>query len=171
MIRIAITGNPGVGKSTVCQNVVKGLSCTYGGMVSAEIRGKGERAGFEIMDIATGKKGILANRKGTGPGVGRYHVNLGDLDNIGVAAIRNALDSELIIIDEIAPMEFMSGEFVAAVEEALDSEKSMLVVLHQKSNHPLAKRIRKEFQVFTVTQENRERLVSEIVEKLKSNNL
>ncbi|MDW7725892.1 MAG: NTPase [Candidatus Methanoperedens sp.] len=171
MIRIAITGNPGAGKSTVCRNVVKGLSCTYGGMVSADIRVKGERAGFEIMDITTGKKGILASKEGTGPGVGRYHVNLGDLDNIGVAAIRNALDSELIIIDEIAPMELKSGEFVRAVEEALDSGKSMLAVLHRKSNHPLAERIRQEFNVFTVTQENRDRLVSEIVEKLKSNNL
>ncbi len=167
MERIAITGNPGVGKSTVCRNVLKQLTCTYGGMVSADIREKGERVGFEIKDIATGKQGILAHRQGTGPRVGSYHVNLEDLNGIGVTAIRNALNSsELIVIDEIAPMEFKSPEFIKAVEEALDSGKNMLVVLHQKSSLPLAERIRKEFQVYTVTKENRETVVPEIANKI-----
>lgn len=166
MVRIAITGNPGVGKSTACRNVLKQLPCTYGGMVSADIRVKGERVGFEIMDIATERKGILALRQGAGPRVGSYHVNLEDLNNIGVAAIKNALNTELIVIDEIAPMEFKSPEFIQAVEAALDSDKNMLVVLHQKSSHPLAERIRREFEVYTVTLEDRERLVSEIAGKI-----
>ncbi len=89
MERVAITGSPGVGKSTVCRNVLEHLTCTSGGMVSADIRIKGERVGFEIKDIATGKLGILAHRQGTGPRVGSYHVNLEDLNSIGVTAIRN----------------------------------------------------------------------------------
>jgi nucleoside-triphosphatase len=166
MERIAITGSPGVGKSTVLRNVLKQLTCTYGGMTSADIRAKGERMGFEIRDIATGKEGILAHRQGIGPRIGSYHVNLEDLNNIGVDAIRNAMNSELIVIDEIAPMEFKSPEFVRAVEETLSSDRNMLVVLHQKSAHPLAERIRREFEVYTVTLENRESLVSEIVRKI-----
>lgn len=166
MLRIAITGSPGVGKSTVLRNVVKQLTCTYGGMTSADIRVNGERVGFEIKDIATGKQGILAHKKGTGPRVGSYHVNLEDLNNIGVAAIKNAMRSELIVIDEIAPMEFKSHEFIKAVENTLDSDKNMLVVLHQKSNHPVAERIRREFVIYTITQENRESIVSEIAGKI-----
>ncbi len=166
MIRVAITGSPGTGKSTVCRNVLKQLTCTYGGMTSADIREKGERIGFEIRDIATGKQGILAHKQGSGPRVGSYHVNLDDLNNIGVAAIKNAMSSELIVIDEIAPMEFKSPEFIRAVEEALDSDKNMLVVLHQKSSHPVAERIRRKFAVYTVTLENRASLVSEIAEKI-----
>jgi nucleoside-triphosphatase len=165
MERIAITGSPGVGKSTVCRNVLKQLTCTYGGMMSAEIRVKGERIGFEIRDIAAKKTGILAHKQGGGPRVGSYHVNLEDLNNIGVAAIRSAMSSELIVIDEIAPMELKSPEFIRVVEEALGSDKNMLVVLHQKSAHPLAESIRRGFEVYTVTYENREGLVSEIVEK------
>jgi nucleoside-triphosphatase len=168
MIRIAITGGPGMGKSTVCRNVLKQLTCTHGGMTSADIRVKGERVGFEILDIATGKHGILAHKQGTGPQVGSYHVNLPDLNNIGVAAIKNAMSSELIVIDEIAPMEFKSPEFIRAVEEALGSDKNMLVVLHQKSSHPVAERIRREFEVYTVTPDNREKLVSEIADKVKA---
>ncbi len=98
--------------------------------------------------------------------MGSYHVNLEDLNNIGVAAIRNAMSSELIVIDEIAPMEFKSPEFIRAVEEAINSNKNMLVVLHRKSAHPLAEGIRREFEVYTVALENRERLVSEIAGKI-----
>lgn len=166
MLRIAITGNPGVGKSTVLRNVLKQLRCTFGGMTSADIRVKGERAGFEIRDIATGKQGILAHKQGSGPLVGSYHVNLEDLNEVGVAAIKNAMSSELVVIDEIAPMEFKSSEFIRAVKEALDSDKNMLVVLHRKSGHPVAERIRREFVVYTVTQENRENLASEIAERI-----
>ena len=166
MFRIAITGAPGSGKSTVCRNVLKHLKCTYGGITSADIREKGERVGFEMLDIATGKRGILAHKHGAGPRMGSYHVNLSDLNTIGVAAIRNAMSSELIVIDEIAPMEFKSQEFIKAVEDALGSDKNMLVVLHQKSSHPVAERIRKEFQVYTVTPDNREKLVSEIAGKI-----
>ena len=166
MIRIAITGAPGSGKSTVCRNVLNNLTCTFGGMTSADIREKGERVGFEILDITTGKRGILAHKNGSGPRVGSYHVNLKDLDNIGVATIRNAMSSELIVIDEIAPMEFKSSGFIGAVEDALGSGRNMLVVLHMKSNHPLAEQIRKEFEIFTVTPENREIIVSTIAEKI-----
>ncbi len=171
MIRIAITGAPGTGKSTVCRSVLKHLTCTYGGMTSADIRERGERVGFEIRHIVSGKQGILAQRHSTGPRVGSYHVNLEDLNGIGVAAIRNAMNLELIVIDEIAPMEFKSPEFISAVEEALDSGKDMLVVLHRKSVYPVAERIRKEFLIFTVTPENRERLVLEIAGKINESKL
>ncbi len=166
MVRIAITGAPGSGKSTVCRNVLEQLTCTYGGMTSADIRVRGERVGFEIKDIATGKHGILAHKQGSGPRVGSYHVNLVDLNSIGVAAIRNAMNSDLIAIDEIAPMEFKSPEFVKAIEAALNSDKNMLVVLHQKSGHPVAERIRREFEVYTVTTENRVTLVKKIADEI-----
>jgi nucleoside-triphosphatase len=122
--------------------------------------------GFEIKDIATGKKGILAHKQGSGPNVGNYHVNLSDLNNIGVSAIKNAMSSDLIVIDEIAPMEFKSSEFIRAVEKAIDSQKDMLVALHQRSSHRIAERIWREFLVYTVTPENREIVVDEIAEKI-----
>ena len=167
MKRIAITGNPGVGKSTVCRNIVENLTCTYGGMVCADIRIEGKRVGFELMDISTKEQGILADKDGNGPLVGKYNVNLDDLESIGVNAIKKALSYDLLVIDEIAPMEFKSKEFVRIVEKALDSVKDILVVLHQKSSHPLAQRIREEFEVYTVTLNNRDNLVLEIVNRIE----
>jgi nucleoside-triphosphatase len=167
MNRIAITGRPGVGKSTVCRNILEHLTCTYGGMVSADIRIEGERIGFGIMDISTKEQGILAHKDGHGPCVGKYNVNLDDLNNIGVNSIKNALSYDLVVIDEIAPMEFKSPEFVQIVEKALESDRDMLVVLHQRSNHPLAQRIREEFEIYAVTEDNRESIVTVIVNRIK----
>jgi nucleoside-triphosphatase THEP1 len=49
---------------------------------------------------------------------------------------------------------------------AIASSRPMLVVLHEWSNHRLAKKIRSTFQVITVTQENREALIDEIAKAL-----
>jgi nucleoside-triphosphatase THEP1 len=43
----------------------------------------------------------------------------------------------------------------------------MLVVLHEWSQHRLAKKIRGTFKVITVTQENRDSLVKEIAGELR----
>lgn len=134
-------------------------------MSTSEIR-EGDRIGFQVTDLMTGATGTLAHIRGSGPMVGKYHVNLADLDNIGAKAIERALDAELIVIDEIGPMELKSWRFVKAVEMALDSGKPMLVTLHQRSIHPLAERIRSEFEVIEMTKENRDSIANRIVEEI-----
>lgn len=59
-------------------------------------------------------------------------------------------------------MELISGSFVAAVEEVLESDKPVLAVLHHSSRHPLARKVRKEFEVLTVNVKNRDELPEKI---------
>ena len=168
--RVAITGQPGVGKTTVCKAVVDRLGRSAGGMICSDITerdggggdSRGRRVGFELLDLQTGVKGVLAHIRGDGPRVGKYHVNLHDLDRIGVSAILSAVGADLIVIDEIAPMELTSQRFIRAVEEVLASDRDMLVVLHQRSAHPLAERIRAEFDLIAVTKDNRDTIAGEI---------
>jgi len=168
--RVAITGQPGVGKTTVCRAVVDRLGRSTGGMICSDITegdggegdGRSRRVGFELLDLQTCIKGVLANIRGDGPRVGKYHVNLHDLDRIGVSAILRAIGTDLIVIDEIAPMELTSQQFIRVVEVALASDRDMLVVLHQRSPHPLAERIRAEFDLITVTKDNRGVIADEI---------
>jgi len=49
---------------------------------------------------------------------------------------------------------------------AIASSKPMLVVLHEWSNHRLAKKIRSTFRVITVTRENRDLAAKEIAASL-----
>jgi len=88
---LLITGSPGSGKTTVLLNAIEALKVrgySVGGMISREVRTCGTRVGFEILDLSNGRRGWLAhvNQK-QGPRVGRYHVNLDDLNNIGARAI------------------------------------------------------------------------------------
>ena len=130
-------------------------------------RYKDRRIGFELLDLGSGATGMLADETGDGPQLGKYRVRLDDLDQVGAKAVENALNSDLIIVDEIGPMELSSRRFILAVEKAIASPKPMLVVLHEWSNHRLAKKIRGSFKVITVTEENRDALVEEIAKELK----
>ena len=167
-LRIAVTGSPGVGKSTLVAKVTSGTKLRVGGVLARDRRYKDRRTGFELLDLSTGMVGILADESGDGPQLGKYRVHLDDLDLIGAQAVENALGCDLIVVDEVGPMELSSHRFVLAVEKAIASPKPMLVVLHQWSNHRLAKKIRGSFRVLTVTWENRDSLADEIAKALKS---
>ncbi len=167
-LRIAVTGSPGVGKSTLVAKVTSGTKLRVGGVLARDRCYKDRRTGFELLDLSTGMVGILADESGDGPQLGKYRVHLDDLDLIGAQAVENALGCDLIVVDEVGPMELSSHRFVLAVEKAIASPKPMLVVLHQWSNHRLAKKIRGSFRVLTVTRENRDSLADEIAKALKS---
>lgn len=160
-MRIAITGAPGSGKSTLCKRLVDALaSVKIGGILTQDIREGRERVGFEILDLLTGQRGVLAHRYLTnGPRLGRYRVNLTDIERIAVPALERALrEAQLIIIDEIAPMELHSPRFIEAVTRVLDSSKDLIVTFKERFEHPLIARIRTEFSVFTLTPSTRDRL-------------
>jgi nucleoside-triphosphatase len=164
--RIAVTGSPGVGKSTLVAKAAAATGMRVGGVLARDRRHKDRRTGFELLDLASGAVGILADETGTGSQLGKFCVHPEDLDGIGAKAIEDALKCELIVVDEVGPMELTSHRFVSAVEMAISSPLPMLVVLHEWSNHRLAKKIRSTFKVMTVTRENRDSLVGEVVRNL-----
>ena len=169
---LLLTGAPGVGKTTVLTKTVDALKAkgiSVGGMISREVREGGVRVGFEILDLTSGKHGWLAQVNGqSGPQVGKYHVNLGDLDNIGTAAITQALEKcSAIAIDEIGPMELYSQKFKQAVTQALESKKLVLAVVHGKAKDPLVTQVKRrvDAEIFNVTFANREKLPERLIQK------
>lgn len=170
---LLLTGAPGVGKTTVLIKTVDALKArgiVVGGMISREAREDNARVGFEIMDLTSGKHGWLAhiNQK-SGPQVGKYRVNIQDLENIGATAITEAIDKcAAIAIDEIGPMELYSEKFKQAVKQALESDKLVLAVVHAKTKDPLIAKAkqRADAEVFTVTLANRVGLVVELTKRI-----
>ncbi|MEM0057940.1 MAG: NTPase [Candidatus Bathyarchaeia archaeon] len=169
---LLLTGSPSIGKTTLLLKVVEALRAKgyhVGGMISREVREGGTRIGFEMIDLAGNKQGWLAhiNQK-TGPKVGKYRVNLADLDSVGVEAILRAIrECDVIAIDEIGPMELFSEKFRKAVQEAVESGKLVLGVIHWKARDKLvdAVKTRQDAEVFTVTFENRNELHQKVVDK------
>lgn len=173
MKNIFLTGRPGVGKTTIVKesvDIIKEKGFIVGGMTSSEIRVRGIRVGFEITDILTGRKGILAHiEQKEGPQVSKYRVKLSDLVNVGVSAIKGAIEkADLVVIDEVGPMELYSSEFKEAVIEAIGSRKLVLGTIHYKARDPLIDRIKSDPSILVIeaTLENRARLAKEIADRL-----
>ncbi len=101
------------------------------------------RKGFKLRDIRSFEEGVLAHvDQKSGPRVGKYRVNLDDLNSVGVGAIHNALkDCDLVIIDEIGPMELYSEDFVAAVKGAFSSKKDVIATIHFGTRDRLIKKL------------------------------
>lgn len=162
---LLLTGSPGVGKTTILLKTAEALKTrgySLGGMISREARSSGGRVGFEIMDLSNGKSGWLAHvDQEFGPQVGKYRVNLKDLDDVGVKAIMNAVaNCDIIVIDEIGPMELFSEKFKEAVVKAAESRKLFIGIVHWKAQNRLIEetRRREDAELYTVTYENRQSL-------------
>jgi len=151
---ILVTGPPGCGKSTLIIRIAGKLTVRARGFTTAEIRSPdGIRKGFRITTI-DGAEGILSHKDlREGPRVGRYRVNLKDLDSIGTTEIEEALDdplTALIVVDEIARMELSSRNFKGVVTRALDSQKLLLGTI-QLRRSPFLDAVREREDTVVVT--------------------
>ena len=169
---ILLTGSPGIGKTTVLTKAVEALKAKglrVGGMLSREVRSFGSRVGFEILSLSDNERGWLAHvDQEHGPQVGKYRVNLDDLNRVGVAAILKAVEScQVIAIDEIGPMEMFSGSFKDAVAKAIQSMKPVIAVVHWRERSSLITDLKKmaETQLLEVTMNNREMLHEQVVKE------
>ena len=167
--RIALTGRPGVGKSTLLETLLPSLPQPVGGMLTREIRKCGHRVGYAVVDLATGEEAVFAHtHHRNGPRIGKYTVDVDALERVGIPAIRRAVEEgRTVVIDELAPMELCSDAFVPAVEAALASGCPLIVSTHANLDHPLAHRVRQELELFRVKMSNRDRLPEEILQRFQ----
>jgi nucleoside-triphosphatase len=170
VLRIFVTGPAGVGKTTLVERVAKEVDrwdYIVGGMITREVRKGGRRVGFKITALDTGEEGTLASLRGTShlPGVsfGKYVVHIDEIERVAVPAIRRALvEADLLVIDEIGPMEYKSDEFIRAVGEVLRAEKPLLAVVHRK----FVDRFRPLGEIHTLSFENRNAEFGMILDKV-----
>ena len=175
---ILVTGLPRIGKTTVLLRTAEKLSSMgykVGGMTSREVLKGGFRVGFEVEDYVSGEKGWLAHSHlSVGPRIGKYRVNLQDLDLIGVTAILRAFkDADIVLIDEIGPMELLSENFRDAVIKVVNGAKPMFGTVHYRTQDQLVTRLkaRKDSEIVVVTVENRTQLPTNILTKFLGLNI
>jgi nucleoside-triphosphatase THEP1 len=142
---ILLTGRPGIGKTTAIRHIVAALvACTQlrwgrlhpapqeegaGGFYTREVRAGGRRTGFELVTLA-GETALLATKDPDETfdrpvPFGRYRVNLDAIDAVGVPALLDALDQgQVVVVDEIGPMEILSPRFRDGILRILASENS-----------------------------------------------
>jgi len=159
-----LTGRPGTGKTTLIKQALTGLETRTGGFYTEEIRSAGIRLGFRLVTL-DGQQATLAhidfskrNR------VGKYGVNIDNLNKIGVPAIHRAAEkSDLIIVDEIGKMELSSSGFRDTVSAIINSGKRVLGTIMLDAN-PWADAIKRHPQVnlVTVTRNNHQQVLNEL---------
>ncbi|MCQ3974881.1 MAG: AAA family ATPase [Anaerolineae bacterium] len=165
---ILLTGRPGVGKSTIIKVVVSRLGQRAGGFYTREVRVAGKRMGFEVVTLA-GETDLLATKSpditfATEAPFGKYRVNLSAIDKLAVRALHQAMaQRQIVVIDEIGPMELLSEKFCQAVQELLDAPVIVLGTVVERP-HPLADRIKQHprIQLQQITLANRDLLPHQI---------
>lgn len=172
MTIIAITGDPGVGKSTVVMRLVEALKTKglkVGGIISREIRSdKIGRIGFEFIDLASNERYSLASTTGNGPRVGRYIINL-DGCRFAADRLNNAIkNSDIIVCDELGPMEFKSKEFTDCVKNLLKTDKTVIVVVHKRMQHTLIDQFKKAANLLIkIDLQNRDKAHNLLLDRLR----
>ena len=166
---IIITGQPGIGKTTLIKKLSEELKIYNPiGFYTNEIRKNGIRKGFGLVTL-DGGEGLLSYINIKSPyRVGKYRVDVSGFERfINLIPFLNS-DSKLIIIDEIGKMECFSARFNRLIWEILNSENLLIATVALKGKGLIEKiKRRDDIILFEITHENRDYLLEEILEKIK----
>ena len=164
---IFLTGPPGIGKTTAVERIARKLreqGYRVAGIITREIRRHGRREGFVLIDLASGKQWELARREASTPiRVGSYGMYPEALEEAARILQQALQEADVIVIDEVGPMELAHPAFVETLRKVLASGKPVIGTVHYRSTHPLAQRIRREAHLVRLTHGNRDRTPDQVV--------
>ena len=164
---ILFTGRPGCGKSTIVEKIVQGMNRSATGFFTREIRDRDRRVGFYITTL-DGKHGTLAHIDiRSRMRVGRYCVNLRDIDEIAVPSILPKSEDEVVVVDEIGKMECFSALFREILTKILDAPNTVIGSISLKGNAFIdAVKKRPDTRLILVSEKNRDDLVDEFFTRM-----
>jgi nucleoside-triphosphatase len=164
-----LTGSPGSGKTTAIQEILSHLSCDAGGFYTEEIREGSKRTGFALITL-DGRSGVLAHIRIRGaPRIGKYGVDLSVMDGIAVDSLTRAMiDEDIVVIDEIGPMELLSRMFREVVMQVLESDVLVLgSIVKRRTDFTDAIKRHPKVRVVEIDRTNREQIQADILEWIR----
>jgi nucleoside-triphosphatase len=168
-MRLFLTGNPGIGKTTVIRATLKGLQgIRCAGFYTEEIREKGERVGFRVTTL-DGHEGTLASvgvKKG--PRVGKYTVHVKEFEELVLPFMDpEGTPADLYVIDEIGKMELLSQRFRDTLLDLLDRPTNLLATI-AKRGKGLIEQIKEknDIELIEATKDNRDQLPQAIAQRI-----
>ncbi len=169
-----VTGETGTGKSVLVLRVLEDMHAgpwRIGGVVSAGRFAEGHKVGLDVVNLANGEVRSLAS---LGGGAGLLQTSRWRFDAAGIAwggeAIARAVPCDLLVIDELGPLEL---ERAGGWQVSLDvlrhgAYRAALVVVRSS----LVARFRQlvpgpAIEVFSVTPASRDPLTAKIIARLR----
>jgi nucleoside-triphosphatase THEP1 len=148
-VRLLVVGEPRSGKTTWCREYIdRRRQCGFavGGILSPATEKQRQRIGFNVIDLLTGKEVPFARLspyrsfKG-GEVVGDYTISRDGI-SFACGAIRRAVESrcDLVVIDEVGPLELGGKGLMPAAELALASAVDVLIVVRSSLKEALQRR-------------------------------
>jgi nucleoside-triphosphatase len=148
-VRLLVVGEPRSGKTSWCREYVyrrRKCGSSVGGILSPAIEKQRQRIGFNIIDLLTGKEVPFARLSGLGRFKGGEVVGDYTISRHGISfacrAIKRAVESrcDLLVIDEVGPLELCGKGLMPAVESALASGVNVLIVVRSSLKEALQRR-------------------------------
>jgi nucleoside-triphosphatase THEP1 len=171
---ILLTGKGGCGKTTACWKALPGLRASgikMAGFVSPPLLDAGgKKTGIEMLNLATGEHHTFARivSRDQNPDVGVYRLAGDAIDWArGVLAAALFSDIDLLVIDEIGPLELeRGGGFAFALEPLADPERipNAIVIVRRELVDELAERLgRPDMVRVMVTEDGRSQISTQLV--------
>jgi nucleoside-triphosphatase len=175
-----LTGNIGVGKSTIIKNIVKKTELDLGGFVVEMNEVNNKWYSFFLLAASYYKDKKIDNFKRCENNIiakkGNNFIMISKevFENYGLSLLSNYKEKDLIIMDELGRFELRATRFQNKVFEIIKSDKLVLGVIKNEKNTFLNK-IREVLndEIFLVTRDNREeiyKIVKDRFSELRGNN-
>lgn len=137
-VRLILTGLPGSGKSTLCQTVIqhaRAFKFDIKGVLSPPIFESGEKTAIDLIDLSTGERVRLANLRRGGTKDTEITTQRWAFDPTvmekGEVILASSTPCELLVIDELGPLEFerkMGWQTGLAAADSGDFRSALLVI-------------------------------------------
>ena len=168
-MRLFLTGVPGIGKTTLIRAVVKQIEdVKCAGFYTEEKRHRGQRIAFRVVTL-DGEEGTLASVGRELPTVGRYSVHVEEFEKLALPQLDpETTPADLYVIDEIGKMELLSPKFRTKLIDLLARPTNVLATIAKRGKGFIEQiKARNDVELIEVTRANRDRLVGEIVGRIR----
>ncbi len=135
-----VIGESGSGKTTFCQQVI-----TFARQQGADVRGllcparfeNGAKVGFDVLDLSSGAQRRLGWHRALTPqpawttsavSIGEWLLD-GEALEWGNQVLRKSIPCDLLVIDEVGPLEFVAQQGWQAALQVLDSRAYRLALV------------------------------------------
>jgi nucleoside-triphosphatase THEP1 len=172
-----LTGEIGCGKTTACQRALDLLRARgvrpSGLLTPPRLNATGVKIGIDALDVMTGEQRRLADyAPNGGTTVGNYSFDADTLAWV-IARLRAAVAAgpDLLVVDEIGPLELVRGGGLVALLEPLADPNDVphgLVIVRQACVEALERRLgRPDARRFWVNRANRDDMPAQIAAALE----